>query len=40
MAAKLRAVLRSTWPPASVGLAVFVNCIWIIAIGYGISMLF
>ena len=41
MAARAVEAFRTAWPPvAGIGLVVAINCVWITALGYGISKLF
>jgi hypothetical protein len=40
MVAKAASAIRTAWPPAAIGLAFAINCVWIAALGYGFSKLF
>ena len=40
MAARVGEAFRTAWPPVAIGLVVAINCVWITALGYGISKLF
>jgi hypothetical protein len=40
MVARAAAMLGNVWPLAAIGLALVINGIWIVMLGYGISKLF